>query len=407
MSYGSTINNNLLVGGNLDINNNLNFVNQSGGTITTLNNNKPLNIYSLGLNLISDYFTIGVQSRPSQIDLCGNLNFLNQTGGKIISLYNNITYTDLTIDASNIDISGNLTVGSQTNPSITNLYGNLNFLNTSTSNATISFGGNSNSPALSSNNLSDGNLYMNTGLDISGNLIFTKPMNGIRLNENTDNDKILCFPSLSNAFNQWTTESYVPYGLGVTWNYQGYGETDLIGYGGGSPYSGGVSIYSYNTNNGSIGGNPGSDNKTLIANFFQDSSTIYTKLNVVGSLVINNNNNYGNYNQTFTLTDLGQYVFFSLQSGTGAFIIVTMTTSDTYNQVNMYSMSCINTSTGIVNRGNSVMINPQTNNELNFSQTGVPSPGFQTYPSNYPATMNISFLNAIFSTFPYVYIPPP
>ena len=242
--------------------------------------------------------TVGSQTNPLTTNLYGNLNFVNYYGGTITSL-NNTTYTNLTIDASNVDISGNLFVGSDTNYSSTNLWGTLYLLNTDYNIAKISFGPEG-SGALSCNNLVDNNLYMNTGLDISGNLIFTQPtnaMNGIQLNNQSE--KYVYFPSTTNALNPYSNLSgYTPFGLGITWSNLSQGETDLIGYGGGSSTSGGVSIYSYNTNGGA-------DNPTHIADFWPTGSNIYTGLNVgITNTSSSTTNLWGNLNVRGLLSTL-------------------------------------------------------------------------------------------------------
>jgi hypothetical protein len=76
----------------------------------------------------------------------------------------------------------------------------------------------------------------------------------------------------------------------------------------------------------------------------------------------------------------------------------------------MFAISCINLSYS-GNAAYGILINPGGGNQLNFTQTtssGVGPIGFITYPNSgyYPATINFSFLNAIFSTAPYVYPPP-
>jgi hypothetical protein len=148
------------------------------------------------------------------------------------------------------------------------------------------------------------------GLDISGALIFTQQNSldsggspyvgeflGISLNASGSN-AYLCFPYTNNgagpngpanyqtAFYPYLNYGNSPSGLGITWSYLGYGETDLIGYGGGNSETGGITIYSHNNNKGGTGSE--ADTSTRIADFWPSGSNIYNSLTLGGNLILNN-----------------------------------------------------------------------------------------------------------------------
>jgi hypothetical protein len=166
-------------------------------------------------------------------------------------------------------------------------------------------------------NTGDGNFNMSTGLDISGSLIFMPSLSnsiqqyftGIPLNGNDSGTTInLTFPYTtvgsnlnSNALTPYSTSGspgttwLAPCGLGITWNLTGTGEVDLIGYGGSSSTSGGITIYGYN-DDGGVG-----DNANRIADFWPTGSTLYSGLTLYNTTssssgtIEYNTNNDGNF----------------------------------------------------------------------------------------------------------------
>ena len=148
-------------------------------------------------------------------------------------------------------------------------------------------------------NATDGNFYMNTGLDVSGNLVFTQSVDGSiqqynSIQLNGGNGSFLSFPynnnggTSSQAFTSYALYNYSPSGLGITWSYTGNGETDLIGYGGGNAGAGGITIYSHNTNANGTGTQE--DVSTRIADFWPNGSTIYNNLTLGKNLTLGTNN---------------------------------------------------------------------------------------------------------------------
>ena len=378
------------VSGNLDISGNLNVISNTSGLTLTNNStsNSSVTLNAFNSNDITDFLGVGNKGILLTGGTGSQYGFATSPDGGgpyPIFKFNYDTDSKFNLNygldvSGNLDISGNLTVGSESNAFQSTLWGTLYLLNPNSSIAKISFGG-GNSGAISCNNIDDGNLYMNTGLDISGTLIFSQPingtgtqaMNGIQING--QNSTKLCFPLLSNAFNQWTTNGYVPGGLGITWSNQDKGETDLIGYGGGSSSSGGVSIYSYNTNGGTPGGDAGSNNTTLIANFWQDGSTIYNNLTVTQQYTSGAPVSSGIYNYFFDSNSLdsgGLNVFITINVSSGSY-------GTLFFNVNIPGIGSETISSSYVCAPNgAVQIGPQNNLKVTSNPT---MPSMQIFPS--------------------------
>ena len=239
-----------------NINSNANFV---------MNDGLFLNGSLIFTNVNTDTYYASISQSGNNISINPGLD-LNGA----LTIYDNTNsnyYSELSIFGAStpsttfLILSTSLQVGNSSNSNVIDLYGNLNFTNSLY--GTITTTGTS--------------LLIDTvSLNLTGNIIFNNSFNGIQINNSSNH--YLCFPSSTDAFNP----SITPFGLGIGWNfYDGSkGETDLICYGGGSPNTGGLSIYSYNTPNGSAN----------IANFWPSGSSINTTLNLNGNLNLYNNN---------------------------------------------------------------------------------------------------------------------
>ena len=294
-------------------------INVSNGTISASGNISgsefKIGSYVLGINSSNNFaINTGLNvTGTNNITLDGSLNFVNNNNygiifsdnstlnstGKIAFINESNTFTKVNTFDNGLDINGNITVDASLN--FQNGYG-ITFTDGST--LTSASGAGTGGASLSgANNFTALNTF-EAGLDISGNLVFTQQTSnstaeqftGIQLNY-SNQGSYLCFPyantngstMITNAFSPPSGTS--PQGLGIIWdNSSTQGEVDLIGYGGGSSSSGGVSIYSYNTGSG----------EKCIADFWPNGSTIYTGLDVNGSISVGNtlsfNGTYGSYN---------------------------------------------------------------------------------------------------------------
>lgn len=327
---------------------------------------------------------------------------------------------------------------------MTTTYGNLSlsdliiYNNTTDTSANLTFNTNAN----------DGNFAMSTGLDISGSLVFAvgpssnseQFFTGIPLNlAGAGTNCNLIFPSLSGALTPYATCGSLgsnweaPVGLGITWSITGYGETDLIGYGGGNPGSGGVTVWGYDC------GNPASgDNETRIADFWPNGSIIYNNLtlnnsNLVlssgnqiqwpGNIVMTNNTGDGNIyintgldvNGSFNVSNAGttfgfysytvdynpsssstQTIYFQLPPSSAAIVTNYIYTAGTYNYTSIYACTqTFNANSGncnaISNTNAGANLTLQYSNgyfSINLNQGNPGSMGFQflgTAPSYGPS----------------------
>lgn len=324
LTFDTNSDENFAMNKGLDINGDLNI---TGGQIQISNSTGSDTILSMIPGSAASTTFLGVSTSLQIGSNTGGTDcYLQiQNGNTTGNLYYNNTGDNNFYMNTGLDINGDLNisptyelnVGSSANASTTNLYGNLNLLNLSTTNSTISFG-QYGSPGLSYNNLSDGNLYMNTGLDISGNLVFTQQtatsteqFKGIQLNYSAQGS-YLCFPYANTNGSSMNTNAFsppsgtTPTGLGIIWdNTSSQGEVDLIGYGGGSSTSGGITIYGYNTTSG----------ETRIADFWPNGSIIYTSLDVSG-----NNLTLSNNSSSVSLNASSEYPNFLSLGGSGIIV---------------------------------------------------------------------------------------